>query len=180
MEERSVKERNEKKKKTKKKPDSHSLFSLSPSISIQSSCFLSLFFFLITKRKRERKRAPSLCLHHYHSNKRRKKNVPFFSKRKKRSKQRCCFHFSLFFFLFLICSKVKNPRFFRHRSSTGREKAAEEDAGSKIKIYEPSWLVEMTRLAPTASSTAIRPAQATRPLVPSLYESPDSDQVSGV
>ena len=32
----------------------------------------------------------------------------------------------------------------------------------------------------TPSSTAIRPAHATSPFVPSLYVSPDSDHVSGV
>jgi len=47
-------------------------------------------------------------------------------------------------------------------------------------FHWPSADVEMMRLAPTASSTAIRPAHAMSPFVPSLYVSPDSDQVSGV
>ena len=47
-------------------------------------------------------------------------------------------------------------------------------------IQDPIWEVEMMRPAPTDRSTAIRPAHATRPFVPSLYVSPLSDQESGV
>ena len=51
---------------------------------------------------------------------------------------------------------------------------------SNAAAHWPMAEVDTTRLMPTPSSTTIRPAHASSPLVPSLYESPDSDQVSGV
>lgn len=61
-----------------------------------------------------------------------------------------------------------------HNRGCGHIRQQESD------VYWPSWEVERMRLMPTPRRTTMRPAHASRPLVPREYSSPDSDQMSGV